>query len=79
MNTETQLPTYPTLRFFLAKGHLISWLCATACLLLGLYGSWATGHGMLLFAGSGLGALVGLLLRAFVELVQIIFDTLVPR
>ncbi len=79
MSSDTQLPTYPILRFLMTRGRALAGACGLATLLLGLYGALATGHWVLLAAGLGAGVLVGLLLMAFVEVVQIIFDTLVPR
>lgn len=79
MNSVRQLPTYPILRFFLARGVLISFFCGIACALLGLYFSLITGIWILVLVGIGAGLLIGLLLMAFVELIHIIFDTLVPR
>ena len=79
MTSDAQLPTYPVLRFVLARGPVIAWLSGSSIALLGLYGALFTGLWVLLVAGVGAGLLVGLLLTAFVELVRIIFDTLVPR
>lgn len=79
MSSDPQLPTYPILRFMMTRGRILAGGCGLATFLLGLYGALATGHWVLLAAGLGGGVLVGLLLLAFVEVVQIIFDTLVPR
>jgi len=79
MISESPLPTYPVLRFILARGSGIAWFSGLATASLGLYGALITGLWVLLAIGVGAGFLVGLLLSAFVELVRIIFDTLVPR
>ena len=79
MQTEFQTPTYPVVQFLVARGRGLS-VALAALVLLGALALGLT-SGVLWLLPAGLvasGLLLGLLL-SYVEVLQIIADTLLPK
>lgn len=79
MTVTYQVPRYPAIRFFIARGASIAALLLIACAAAGLYAAWQFGLWLALPAGIVVGALLAGLMLSFVELLRIVAETLMPR
>lgn len=79
MGANYEVPRYPAIRFFIAKGAPVAAVLAIACIVLGGLVWQATGWLWAWPVGIALAALLGGLMLAFVELLRIVAETLMPR
>lgn len=79
MPNPHQPPTYPAIRFLATKGNLLAVLVALVPI---CFGIWALTLGFpwpWVLLAAGVGALLWLVLRSYVEVLRILSDTLMPR
>ena len=78
--TDSQgMPHYPVLGLVRRHGKTLAALVGWGLLALGAYAAWALQYWFCVVLGGLGGVLTWGLLLSYVEMVEIIFDTLVPR
>lgn len=76
---ETELPRYPTVQFLVKHGNRFALTLALLVILFGIALSWLNTSWIILAGGVVGGAVLYVILRSYVELVQIIADMLLPK
>lgn len=79
MTDAEGMPQYPVLGLVRRHGKRVAALVGFGLLALGAGGAWALQFWPCAMLGAIVGALAWGLLLSYVEMVEIIFDTLVPR
>lgn len=79
MSNINQPPSYPAIRFLAAKGDAIAILIAVVPLCLGIWALTAGFAWLWIILAAGVGGVLWLVVRSYVEVLRILSDTLMPR
>ena len=79
MTDSEGMPHYPVLGLIRRHGKPLAAVIGCGLFLLGVWAAWAYQFWPCLILGAVVGVLAWGLLSSYVEMVEIIFDTLVPR
>lgn len=72
-------PRYPTVRFLATHGMKLAWLLALCGALTGILLTVELGGWFWSVAGVAAGALLGVLMASYTEVLRIVADTLIPH
>jgi hypothetical protein len=72
-------PAYPVVKFMLTYGKIVSALVALVPVAAALVLTWPVVSPAMMVGGIVVGAIFGLLMLSYVEVLRIISDTLLPR
>ena len=79
MQSTYQEPTYPVVRFLLRYQRLIGPIAGLLPVLAAVVWMWPDFHGGIFVASIVVGAIAGVLMQSYIEVLRIISDTLLPR